>query len=61
MDRIRLDLEPSEYEALSRLAERDLRPVQQEARHLVREALREAGLLGAPLAEKLAPAGQATR
>jgi hypothetical protein len=42
---IRVSLDPAEYEALARLAERDLRPVPQEARHLVREALREVGLL----------------
>jgi len=36
-----------EYEALSRLAERDLRPVPNEVRHIVREALQQAGLLPA--------------
>ena len=46
VERLKLDLDPAEYTALSRLAERDLRPVPQQARHLVREALRGAGLLG---------------
>lgn len=45
MERIRLDIDPQEFEALSRLAEDHLRPIPHEARHLVREALREAGLL----------------
>ena len=48
MERIRLDFDAAEFEALSRLAERHLRPIPNEARHLVREALRHAGLLQPP-------------
>jgi hypothetical protein len=45
MERVRLDFDASEFEALSRLAERHLRPVPNEARHIVRVALQAAGLL----------------
>ena len=45
MERIRVTLAPSEYTALARLAERELRPVPDEIRAIVRERLREAGLL----------------
>jgi hypothetical protein len=61
MEKLRVDLDPVEFEALARLAERDLRPVPCEARHLVREALRHAGLLRstdeceAPQGEELGP------
>jgi hypothetical protein len=42
---VRSPFESAEYEALSRLAERNLRPVPNEVRYVVREALRQAGLL----------------
>lgn len=45
MERIRLDLEGAEYRGLVRLAEQDLRSVAEEARHIIREALRGRGLL----------------
>lgn len=45
MERIRLDLEGAEYRGLVRLAEQDLRSVAEEARHIIREALRRRGLL----------------
>ena len=50
MEYVRSPFEPAEYEALSRLAERDLRPIPNEVRHIVREALQQAGLL-APVTE----------
>jgi hypothetical protein len=42
---VRSPFEPAEYEALSRLADRDLRPLPNEIRHIVRQALEQAGLL----------------
>lgn len=48
MERVRLDFDSSEFEALSMLAERNLRPIPNEARHLVRLALQDAGLLRPP-------------
>ena len=45
MERVPLLLDPAEYTALAQMAQRDLRPLPHEARHLVRAALREAGLL----------------
>ena len=48
MERVRLDFDSAEFEALSRLAEQHLRPVPNEARHIVRQALQQAGLLGRP-------------
>ena len=57
MERLKLELDPAEYTALSRLAERDLRPVPQQARHLVREALRQAGALTDSTRQMTAPAG----
>jgi hypothetical protein len=53
---VRSPFEPAEYEALSRLAERDLRPVPNEVRHIVREALKQAGLFTPATADKTAPA-----
>jgi hypothetical protein len=47
MERVRLDLDRAEYAALARLAEQRLRPLPLEARHIVREALQQAGLLAA--------------
>jgi hypothetical protein len=49
MERLQLYLDSAEYAALARLAEQDLRPIPNEARHLVREALVEVGLLQAPV------------
>jgi len=48
MERVRLDFDCAEFEALSQLAERNLRPVPNEARHIVRAAFVEAGLLRPP-------------
>jgi hypothetical protein len=45
MERVRLDFDATEFEALSRLADRNLRPIPNEARHIVRQALQDAGLL----------------
>ena len=42
---LRVPFEPAEFEALSRLAERNLRPVSNEVRYIVRQALRQARLL----------------
>ena len=44
-DRLTVNLAPAEFEALSRLAERDLRPMPMQARHIIRQALIAAGLL----------------
>ena len=45
MEYVRSPFEPAEFEALSRLAERNIRPVPNEVRYIVREALEQAGLL----------------
>ena len=45
MERLRLELDSDEFEALSCLAERDLRPMPSQARHIVRAALQLEGLL----------------
>lgn len=45
MQRVRLDLGPDEYRALVRLSERDIRPVPDQVRFLVRQAVEAAGLL----------------
>jgi hypothetical protein len=45
MERVKVDLEPKEYSGLVRLSERELRPVPDQVRFLVREALTGAGLL----------------
>jgi hypothetical protein len=45
MEYVRSPFERDEYEALSQLAERDIRPIASEVRHIVREALLQAGLL----------------
>jgi hypothetical protein len=50
---VRSPFEPAEFEALSRLAERNVRPVPNEVRFIVREALQQAGLL-IPTAERQA-------
>ncbi len=47
MERLRVDVEPVEYRALARLAERELRPIPDQAHHLLREALRREGVLSA--------------
>jgi hypothetical protein len=52
MERVRLDLDRVEYDALARLAEQRLRPLPLEARHIVREALQHAGLLQPPKTER---------
>jgi hypothetical protein len=54
MERVRLDLDCAEYAALARLAQQRLRPLPLEARHIVRDALQQAGLLHAPNAERCA-------
>jgi hypothetical protein len=45
MDYVKAPFEPPEYEALSRMAERNVRPIPHEVRFIVREALEQAGLL----------------
>jgi hypothetical protein len=45
---VRSPFDPVEFEALSQRAERNLRPVSNEVRYIVREALQQAGLLEAP-------------
>ena len=45
MDYVKAPFDPAEYEALSRRAESNLRPVPNEVRFIVREALQQAGLL----------------
>jgi hypothetical protein len=45
VDYVKAPFDPAEYEALSRRAESNLRPVPNEVRFIVREALQQAGLL----------------
>jgi hypothetical protein len=45
MERIRVELDSSEYRGLAKLAERELRAVPAQARHLLRQALERDGLL----------------
>jgi hypothetical protein len=45
MEYVRSPFEPAEYEALSELADRNVRPIPNEVRYIVREALKQAGLL----------------
>lgn len=45
MEYIKAPFDPDEFEALCALAERNIRPVPSEVRYIVREALRQAGLL----------------
>lgn len=45
MERLRLSITATEYEALVRLAERELRPIPDQARAVLRERLQETGLL----------------
>jgi hypothetical protein len=45
MDRIRIDLDPTEFEALAALSARELRPIPTQARVIVRQALKKSGLL----------------
>ncbi len=45
MERVKVTLEDSEYSALLRLAERELRGVSDQARHIVRSELARQGLL----------------
>lgn len=45
MERIRVELDSAEYRGLAELAERELRAVPEQARHLLRQALRHNGLL----------------
>jgi hypothetical protein len=46
VERIRIDLDAAEYRALAQLAQRELRAVPDQVRHLLRQALKERGLLG---------------
>lgn len=48
MEYVKSPFDADEYEALARRAESNLRPVPNEVRFIVREALREAGLLEQP-------------
>jgi hypothetical protein len=59
VQRVRLDLKSDEYEGLLRLCEEDLRSVPDEARHLIREALRERGLLSQDIDQQRAVVGRA--
>jgi hypothetical protein len=45
VEHVKAPFDPSEFEALSRLAERNIRPVPNEVRHIVREKLLADGLL----------------
>jgi hypothetical protein len=45
VDRVKVDLEPAEYCGLAALAERELRPLSGQLRHLLREELKRRGLL----------------
>jgi hypothetical protein len=45
MQRVRLELEPDEYSGLVRLSEREIRPVSEQIRYIVRQRLEAAGLL----------------
>lgn len=45
MQRVRLSLEDTEYTALSRMADKELRGVSDQARHIVRRELERQGLL----------------
>jgi hypothetical protein len=47
MQRVRLDLGPDEYSGLVRLSEREIRPVPDQARFIVRQTLEAAGFLQA--------------
>jgi hypothetical protein len=46
VERIRIELDAAEYRALAQLAQQELRAVPDQARHLLRQALKECGLLG---------------
>jgi hypothetical protein len=50
MQRVRLELDPDEYRGLVRLSEREIRPVSDQARFIVRERLEAVGLLVEPSA-----------
>lgn len=45
VERVRVELESAEYQALAQLAERELRQVPSQLRHLLREELKRTGLL----------------
>lgn len=45
MEHVRIDLAPGEYRALARLCELELRPLPDQVRHVLRQALRRRGLL----------------
>ena len=45
MDYVKAPFDPAEFEALSRRAESNLRPVPNEVRFIVREVLQQSGLL----------------
>jgi hypothetical protein len=45
MQRVRLELEPDEYNGLVRLSKREIRPVPAQARYIVRRELEAAGVL----------------
>jgi hypothetical protein len=45
MQRVRLELEPDEYGGLVRLSEREIRPVADQARYILRRGLEAAGVL----------------
>ncbi|RIK45858.1 MAG: hypothetical protein DCC58_05110 [Chloroflexi bacterium] len=45
MERVRIPLSPEEYRALSRLSDAEFRPIDQQARRAVVDALRSAGYL----------------
>jgi len=48
MQRLRVLLEPSEFDALQQLSEREVRPVLDQARVIIRDKLIEEGLLKEP-------------
>ena len=45
MERLRLSISDQEFEALVRLSKRELRPIPDQARAILRDRLQEAGLL----------------
>ena len=51
MQRVKLSLEDTEYSALSRMADKELRGVSDQARHIVRRELERQGLLKAQAKE----------
>lgn len=45
MERVKVTLDDAEYKAIVKLSERELRPVSEQIRAIIRERLRRTGLL----------------